>query len=132
MVDQAFFLRAGDAGPEVKGTPGNVLTFQEDGKVRGETPASGGGVQHAAVVVNWVELTSGQLARKAGVNVPGILAGDLAWCTPSGPNDDFVLPGIVGCWAVADGQVDIIGLLFSLDPLPTSVLQPVTVFWITP
>jgi hypothetical protein len=42
MVDQAFNLRAGDAGPEVTGTPGNVLTFQADGKVRGEAPAGGG------------------------------------------------------------------------------------------
>jgi hypothetical protein len=41
MTDPAFFLRAGDAGPEVKGTPGNVLTFTADGKVRGE-PAGGG------------------------------------------------------------------------------------------
>lgn len=40
MVDQAYNLRAGDAGPEVTGTAGHVLTFQSDGKVRGEAPAT--------------------------------------------------------------------------------------------
>lgn len=39
MVDQAYNLRAGDAGPEVKGTAGHVLTFQTDGRVKGEAPA---------------------------------------------------------------------------------------------
>lgn len=40
MVDQSYNLRAGDAGPEVQGTPGHVLTFQSDGRVKGEAPAT--------------------------------------------------------------------------------------------
>ena len=35
MTDQAYNLRAADSGPDLEGTPGNVLTFQSDGKVRG-------------------------------------------------------------------------------------------------
>ncbi len=134
MVDASFKIRAGESGPFVDGTPGNVLTFQSDGSVAGEPAPGGGGtiVHHEAIVVNWNELTSGQLARKAGVSVAGILEGDFAWCSPSGPNEDFVLPGVVACYVVADGQVDIVGLLFSLDPIPTSVLQPMTVFWVRP
>lgn len=113
---------------------GQVSLIREDGQAERFELAEGGGtvVHHEAVTVNWVELTSGQLSRKAGVNVTGILEGDLAWCSPSGPNDSFVLPGVVACYVVGPGQVDIIGLLFSLDPIPTSVLQPMTVFWVRP
>lgn len=64
MVDQAFNLRAGDAGPEVTGTPGNVLTFQPDGRVRGEPPGGGGGPLSA---VFWVDQnTTAPLASQDG------------------------------------------------------------------
>lgn len=44
MVDPGFYLRAGESGALVEGTPGNVLTFQTDGKLKGEAPAAGGSV----------------------------------------------------------------------------------------
>lgn len=70
MVDQAFNLRAGDAGPEVQGTPGNVLTFTADGKVRGETPGGGS----AAVRAKWAFLVT-QLFSGSEGNY-GIFTGD--------------------------------------------------------
>lgn len=39
MADQAVYLRTGQDGARVEGTPGNVLTIQSDGKVRGEPGA---------------------------------------------------------------------------------------------
>ena len=48
MVDPKFHLRAGSTAEVVKGTPGNVLTFQADGTLAGEVP--GGGALVAAPV----------------------------------------------------------------------------------
>lgn len=42
MTDQKFHLRGGQTGALVSGTPGNVLTFQSDGTLAGETPSGGG------------------------------------------------------------------------------------------
>lgn len=40
MVDQAVFLRTGQAGAKVEGTPGHVLTVQADGKIKPEAVAA--------------------------------------------------------------------------------------------
>lgn len=51
MTDPSFTLRAGQDGPVVEGTPGNVLTIQADGKtVAGEPVAPPSG---ASRVVMW-------------------------------------------------------------------------------
>src|ERR1041385_1788605 len=46
MVDDpSFYLRTGDAGEQVVGSAGHVLTFQEDGTVRGEAPGASGALR---------------------------------------------------------------------------------------
>ncbi len=97
------------------------------------SPGASGAVLSAPVTLSYHEATSGRLTRLPGVAVAGIAEGDLAWCSPSGPTDTLgVIGGVVACYVVADGQVDIIGELFSLDALPTTVTQPATVFWVRP
>jgi hypothetical protein len=133
MVALAAFLRSGQDGALISGEPGDVLTVQADGRVKAETPSAPAAVQHAAVSLNFNHASSATPVRFAGVAVSGILLGDLVWCSTSGPTDTLgVLGGVLACYVVDDGQVDIIGELFSLDEIPTSVQQPVTVFWVTP
>jgi hypothetical protein len=86
MVDQAFNLRAGDAGPEVTGTPGNVLTFQADGKVRGEAPAASA---NGALRAKWAyrdTLTFSNVFPGDVSSEPGVFAdvaeGDLLFIPP--------------------------------------------------
>jgi len=113
----------------------SVSLLREDGQSEAfEVAPAGGTVVHSApVTLNYHEATSGQLNRQAGVAVVGVAPGDMAWCSPSGPTDTLgVLGGVAACYVVDVDQVDIIGELFSLDALPTTVTQPATVFWVRP
>ncbi len=55
MVDQAVFLRTGQAGAKIEGTPGHVLTIQADGKVKPEPVASS---STAALRAKWAFTSS--------------------------------------------------------------------------
>jgi hypothetical protein len=52
MVANAVFLRAGDAGPEVQGPAGAVLTMQADGRVKAVTPTSAPGAVRASWAIS--------------------------------------------------------------------------------
>lgn len=51
MTDPNFVLRAGQAGPIVKGTPGNVLTFGANGERIGGAPGGGGACVSNAPII---------------------------------------------------------------------------------
>jgi hypothetical protein len=93
MVDQAFFLRAGDAGPEVKGTAGNVLTFQPDGRVAGEAPAGGVGVLDQVVYVSKAAASGGDGSLGAPFNNLQAAADALSVLVPTQGGMVLVGPG---------------------------------------
>lgn len=58
MVDPAFYVRSGDSGALLEGTPGNVLTFQPDGSLAGEPPSGGGEVVASFLGADVVDVTT--------------------------------------------------------------------------
>jgi len=116
MVDQSFYLRAGQEGALAEGTPGNVLTFQTDGKVKGE-PAGGGVVraQWAFLVTQLFSGTTPNYNIFAGDD-PGtfddVEEGDLLFVPPTFAqqgafHSSTAAPQFGGVWTVfskTDGQ----------------------------
>jgi hypothetical protein len=106
MSDPKFSLRAGESGALVEGTPGNVLTFQSDGTLRGEAPASGGAVVPSQNV-RYLDAASLVAPPTGSVAAPYVdpqdfvdavvaAGADTSWllALASGANPDFTVPDL--------------------------------------
>mgnify|MGYP001615090392 CR=1 FL=1 len=105
MVDPSFRIRAGSTEQPVKGTPGNVLTFQSDGTLRGEPPASGGGAPLTAEW--WVDPARVGSTQDGSEGNP--------FLTPQAAYDALVLAGLTGTLLLAAGDYGALGLSVAGD-----------------
>jgi len=130
MVDQEYFLRAGDSGPEIQGTPGNVLTIVAGGKVQPQppaTPAAPFNVFAGTVTFNHV---SG--LQRFVVAVPGVAPGSAVWTSLNGEPDtpgEKVSTG--GGWASGVDEVTMLADYESGSPV-TVLVVPILIFWTNP
>lgn len=127
MTDSSFILRAAASGPVVQGTPGNVLTFDADGRsVSGQPAAGGSSIQSAAASILFDHVNG---LRRFVVTAEGVLPGDRVWASLNGPcsPDDTDLVALGGAYA---SDVDQVTVLATYPGAHTSVTAEIIVYWL--